>query len=302
MSMTHRANGAHARARAHDARHRQALRRGQGAHRRRLLGQRGRGRRAHRRQRRRQVHAREGARRGACPGCRLDRVRRRARARSHSPADAQDLGIATVFQDLALCDNLDVVANLWLGRELVSGSTPRRGRHGGAHLDAAARARREDPLGAHPGRLALGRSAPDRRDRPLAHRRAPRHHPRRAHRRPRRRADRRGAEPHRAPARARSRRDPDQPQHGRRHGRRRSRRGAAARAQQRRLQRRRRHERDAHRRDHRSGRRRPSSPAAPYPDAPSPSRRRAGAIARGKIIRMPSGRRRHDRRRRTATA
>ena len=35
-----------------------------------------------------------------------------------SPADAQRLGIATVFQDLALCDNLDVVANLFLGREL----------------------------------------------------------------------------------------------------------------------------------------------------------------------------------------
>jgi len=35
------------------------------------------------------------------------------------PADAQELGIATVFQDLALCDNLDVVANLWLGRELT---------------------------------------------------------------------------------------------------------------------------------------------------------------------------------------
>jgi len=29
------------------------------------------------------------------------------------------LGIATVFQDLALCDNLDVVANLWLGREIT---------------------------------------------------------------------------------------------------------------------------------------------------------------------------------------
>ncbi|HZX02154.1 ATP-binding cassette domain-containing protein [Kribbella sp.] len=35
-----------------------------------------------------------------------------------SPAEAQQLGIATVFQDLALCDNLDVVANLYLGREL----------------------------------------------------------------------------------------------------------------------------------------------------------------------------------------
>ncbi|MFH8251107.1 ATP-binding cassette domain-containing protein [Microbacterium sp. B2969] len=38
-----------------------------------------------------------------------------------SPADSQELGIETIFQDLALCDNLDVVANLWLGRELVTG-------------------------------------------------------------------------------------------------------------------------------------------------------------------------------------
>jgi D-xylose transport system ATP-binding protein len=35
----------------------------------------------------------------------------------HGPSDASDLGIATVYQDLALCDNLDVVANLFLGRE-----------------------------------------------------------------------------------------------------------------------------------------------------------------------------------------
>jgi D-xylose transport system ATP-binding protein len=34
------------------------------------------------------------------------------------PQDAVRLGIATVYQDLALCDNLDVVANLYLGREL----------------------------------------------------------------------------------------------------------------------------------------------------------------------------------------
>lgn len=33
------------------------------------------------------------------------------------PADATNLGIETVYQDLALCDNLDVVANLFLGRE-----------------------------------------------------------------------------------------------------------------------------------------------------------------------------------------
>ena len=34
-----------------------------------------------------------------------------------SPQAATNLGIETVYQDLALCDNLDVVANLFLGRE-----------------------------------------------------------------------------------------------------------------------------------------------------------------------------------------
>ncbi|WP_017540547.1 ATP-binding cassette domain-containing protein [Nocardiopsis halophila] len=33
------------------------------------------------------------------------------------PGDAQRLGIATIYQDLALCDNLDIVANLFLGSE-----------------------------------------------------------------------------------------------------------------------------------------------------------------------------------------
>jgi D-xylose transport system ATP-binding protein len=37
-------------------------------------------------------------------------------------ADANRLGIETVYQDLALCDNLDTVANLFLGRELVGPS------------------------------------------------------------------------------------------------------------------------------------------------------------------------------------
>ncbi len=37
--------------------------------------------------------------------------------RIHTPRDASALGIATVFQDLALCDNLDIVQNLYLGRE-----------------------------------------------------------------------------------------------------------------------------------------------------------------------------------------
>lgn len=37
----------------------------------------------------------------------------------HSPRDTADLGIEVVYQDLALADNLDVVANMYLGREEV---------------------------------------------------------------------------------------------------------------------------------------------------------------------------------------
>lgn len=39
----------------------------------------------------------------------------------NGPRDVARLGIATVYQDLALCDNLDVVANLYLGREERTG-------------------------------------------------------------------------------------------------------------------------------------------------------------------------------------
>ena len=50
------------------------------------------------------------------------------------PKDAQKLGIATVYQDLALADNLDVVGNLFLGQEV---------RHGGVldDIDMERRAR-----------------------------------------------------------------------------------------------------------------------------------------------------------------
>lgn len=41
-----------------------------------------------------------------------------------SPQDSTQLGIETVYQDLALCDNLDVVANLWLGREAYRNLIP----------------------------------------------------------------------------------------------------------------------------------------------------------------------------------
>ena len=49
--------------------------------------------------------------------------------RIHGPRDAAALGIEVVYQDLALADNLDVVANLFLGREET---------HNGAMLDELA--------------------------------------------------------------------------------------------------------------------------------------------------------------------
>ncbi|MFF2371127.1 ATP-binding cassette domain-containing protein [Agromyces sp. NPDC058110] len=41
----------------------------------------------------------------------------------HTPRDAAHLGIEVVYQDLALCDNLDIVQNMFLGREELSAGT-----------------------------------------------------------------------------------------------------------------------------------------------------------------------------------
>jgi D-xylose transport system ATP-binding protein len=41
-----------------------------------------------------------------------------------TPSDATKAGIETIYQDLALCDNLDVVSNLFLGRETVRSWIP----------------------------------------------------------------------------------------------------------------------------------------------------------------------------------
>src|SRR5262245_2121416 len=38
----------------------------------------------------------------------------------HSPKDAAALGIEVVYQAIALCDNLDIVQNMYLGREIIS--------------------------------------------------------------------------------------------------------------------------------------------------------------------------------------
>ncbi len=100
-------------------RHLEALRRRPGADGRRLRALRRRGRRARRRQRRRQVDADQGDRRDAPAGRGARSSSRARRSRSTRRADATRLGIETVYQDLALCDNLDVVANMFLGRETI---------------------------------------------------------------------------------------------------------------------------------------------------------------------------------------
>ena len=109
----------------------------------------------------------------------------------HGPKDAADLGIEVVYQDLALCDNLDVVQNMYLGRELVDGVRK---------LDETAmEAKAQETLRGALGHDAAQR-APDRRRplrRPAAVRRRGQgrdvelqaRHPRRADRGARRRAD-----------------------------------------------------------------------------------------------------------------
>ena len=44
----------------------------------------------------------------------------------HKPFDARAQGIEIVYQDLALCDNLTAAANVYLGRELMTGFGPFR--------------------------------------------------------------------------------------------------------------------------------------------------------------------------------
>jgi D-xylose transport system ATP-binding protein len=55
------------------------------------------------------------------------------RTHIHGPGDAADLGIQTVYQDLALCDNLDIVQNMFLGRERL-----RRGQLDDVSMEQAA--------------------------------------------------------------------------------------------------------------------------------------------------------------------
>ena len=87
-----------------------------------------------------------------------------------SPAEAQRLGIATVYQDLALCDNLDVVGNLFLGSELLRGRALDEVTMEKESWRLLRELSRQDPERADRGREPVRRSAADGRDRPLASR------------------------------------------------------------------------------------------------------------------------------------
>ena len=174
----------------------QELRPGPGARRRRLRGPRRRGGRPGRRQRRRQVDTGQDDLRASTRPTTGDPLRRQ-QVTIDGPSDATELGIATVYQDLALCDNLDVVANLFLGRGGL-GSGP-----ASASLDEAEMEQQAGellsalavtiPSVRTRGRHALRRSAPAGRGRPLAARRAEGRDAGRADRGARRAADRAGA-------------------------------------------------------------------------------------------------------------
>jgi len=70
---------------------------------------------------------------GPCDGGEIFVDDRRVRIRT--PRDARRLGIETIYQDLALADNLPAAANIFLGRERTS----RFGRLDEAGMEAAAR-------------------------------------------------------------------------------------------------------------------------------------------------------------------
>ena len=130
--------------------------------------ERGRDRRAHGRQRRRQVDAwsRSSPAIFRPPQARSCWTARRCISTSRSRRAAK--GIEVVYQDLALCDNLTAAANVFLGREIKKrrgpikmARSPRHDRAGGRAVrraeirDAAARSRAAD----------VGRPAPGRRHR-----------------------------------------------------------------------------------------------------------------------------------------
>ena len=235
----------------------------------RVRGPAGRGDGPRRRQRRRQVDP--------------DQVRRRHRTRRtaarssstatpvhiHGPKDAAKLGIEVVYQDLALCDNLDVVQNMYLGRE--AHDCFQRLKEPVMEAKTAetmkSLAVTTIPLDPPAGGDALGRPAAVGRRRPRGDVELAARDPRRADRGARRRADAAGARARRAAGRPGARRRADLAQPARHLRGRGPDHGAAARPQHRRLRAR------ARRRSRRSSRRSPPASRRRCPASRRPIRR-----------------------------
>ena len=186
-----RAGAAAARHRDHRGhRHRQELRLGDRPARRHHHGEGRRGDLRARRQRRRQVDVHQDPGGGARAHQRRLRRRRSRSGRFSSPREALALGIATVYQDLAVVPLMPVWRNFFLGSELTKGKGPTSrldvGDDEGDHQDRA----RGD--GDRPARRRAADRDPVRwraavrRDRPRGLLRCPRADPRRADRRARR--------------------------------------------------------------------------------------------------------------------
>ena len=135
----------------------------------------------------------------------------------HNPRDAAALGIEVVYQDLALCDNLDIVQNMFLGRERTtawSSTSPRwssspRETLAGLSVRTVKSVRQQvaSLSGGQRQTVAIAKAV-------LWNIQA--RHPRRADRRARRRADRPGARAGPPARRQRPRRRADLAQHERR--------------------------------------------------------------------------------------
>ena len=142
--------------------------------------------------------------------------------RLRAPKDAEALGITTIYQDLALCDNLDIVQNMFLGHEVLRHFTLDEGTMEITAEEDPGRARGHDrPLHPPARGLALGRAAPVGGGGQGGHVQRQAGHHGRADRRPRRVPDRPGARPHQATGRQRRHRVDDlaQPQRHLRGGR-----------------------------------------------------------------------------------
>ncbi len=116
------------------------------------------------------------------------------------PKDAAKLGIEVVYQDLALCDNLDVVQNMYLGREALSSfrrldetTMERKARETLKTLAVTTLQSVRQPVA-----VALRRPAPVGRGRQGRDVELQARHPRRADRGARRRADAPGPRPRQA--------------------------------------------------------------------------------------------------------